>query len=416
MVGPVGRSPQGLYDPRNEHDACGVGFIAHIKNRKSHAIVADGIKILLNLAHRGAVSADPLAGDGAGILTQLPDKLFRAEAKRLGFALPGAGEYGVGMMFLPRNAATRKACEDALTRFTTAEGQRVLGWRDVPVDNSVLGDSIRPVEPVIRQIFIARGANCADVDAFERKLFVIRKQTHLHIRAQGMPEQSSFYIASLSVRTIIYKGMVIPERLALFYKDVGDKRLESALALVHARFSTNTFPSWELAHPFRYLAHNGEINTLRGNINWMMARRHSMKSKLLGEDLEKLWPLIGDGNSDSATLDNCLELLIAGGYSMPHALMLLIPEAWAGNELMDPARRAFYEYHAALMEPWDGPAALAFTDGRQIGATLDRNGLRPARFMVTSDDLVVMASEAGVLDFPEERITRKWRLEPGRML
>src|SRR6185437_4630641 len=334
----------------------------------------------------------------------------------LGFALPPADEFGVGMMFLPRNAATRKACEDALTRFITAEGQRVLGWRDVPVDNSVLGDSIRPVEPVIRQIFIARGANCADVDAFERKLFVIRKQTHLHIRAQGMPEQSSFYIASLSARTIIYKGMVIPERLALYYRDVGDKRCESALALVHARFSTNTFPSWELAHPFRYLAHNGEINTLRGNINWMMARRHSMSSKLLGADLEKLWPLIGDGNSDSATLDNCLELLIAGGYSLPHALMLLIPEAWSGNELMDPARRAFYEYHAAVMEPWDGPAALAFTDGRQIGATPDRNGLRPARFMVTSDDLVVMASEAGVLDFPEERITRKWRLEPGRML
>src|SRR5712671_6934954 len=376
MVGLVGRPPQGLYDPRNEHDACGVGFIAHIKNRKSHGIVADGIQILLHLAHRGAVSADPLAGDGAGILLQLPDKLFRAEAKRLGFALPSAGEYGVGMMFLPRNAGTRRACEEALTHVIAAEGQRLLGWRDVPVDNAVLGDSIRPVEPVIRQVFIARGANCPDVDAFERKLFVIRKQTHLRIRAQGLPEQSTFYIASLSARTIIYKGMVIPERLALYYRDVGDKRFESALALVHARFSTNTFPSWELAHPFRYLAHNGEINTLRGNINWMMARRHSMTSKLLGADLEKLWPLIGDGNSDSATLDNCLELLIAGGYSLPHALMLLIPEAWSGNELMDPARRAFYEYHAAVMEPWDGPAALAFTDGRQIGATLDHDELK----------------------------------------
>src|SRR5712671_2660954 len=376
MVGLVGRPPQGLYDPRNEHDACGVGFIAHIKNRKSHGIVADGIQILLHLAHRGAVSADPLAGDGAGILLQLPDKLFRAEAKRLGFALPPAGEYGVGMMFLPRNAGTRRACEEALTHFIAAEGQRLLGWRDVPVDNSVLGDSIRPVEPVIRQVFIARGANCPDVDAFERKLFVIRKQTHLRIRAQGLPEQSTFYIASLSARTIIYKGMVIPERLAPYYDDLRDERLESALALVHQRFSTNTFPSWELAHPFRYLAHNGEINTLRGNINWMMARRHSMTSKLLGADLEKLWPLIGDGNSDSATLDNCLELLIAGGYSLPHALMLLIPEAWSGNELMDPARRAFYEYHAAVMEPWDGPAALAFTDGRQIGATLDHDELK----------------------------------------
>jgi len=416
MVGSVGPVGQGLYDPRHEHDACGVGFIAHIKNKKSHGLIADGIRILLNLAHRGAVSADPLAGDGAGILVQLPDKLFRAEAKRLGFALPPVGEYGVGMMFLPRNEATRNACQATLEHYIAAEGQRLLGWRDVPVDSSVLGESIKPIEPVIRQIFVARGANCPDVDAFERKLFVIRKQTHLNIRKRGLPEQSAFYIASLSARTIIYKGMVIPERLALYYSDLGDKRLESALALVHARFSTNTFPSWELAHPFRYLAHNGEINTLRGNINWMMARRHSMTSKLLGADLEKLWPLIGDGNSDSATLDNCLELLIAGGYSLPHALMLMIPEAWAGNELMDPMRRAFYEYHAALMEPWDGPAALAFTDGRQIGATLDRNGLRPARFLVTSDDLVVMASEAGVLDIPEERIVRKWRLEPGKML
>jgi glutamate synthase (NADPH/NADH) large chain len=407
---------QGLYDPRNEHDACGVGFVAHIKNRKSHGLVQNGIRILLNLAHRGAVAADPLAGDGAGLLTQLPDKLFRAEAKRLGFVLPKLGQYGVGMMFLPRNAATRQACQETLQYYIEAEGQRVLGWRDVPVDSSVLGESIKPVEPVIRQIFIGRGANCDDVDDFERKLYVIRKQTHLSIRARKLPEQSAFYIASASARTIIYKGMIIPERLALYYSDVGDKRFESALALVHARFSTNTFPSWELAHPFRYLAHNGEINTLRGNINWMMARRHSMTSKVLGADLEKLWPLIGDGNSDSATLDNCLELLIAGGYSLAHALMLLIPEAWAGNELMDPQRRAFYEYHAALMEPWDGPAALAFTDGRQIGATLDRNGLRPARFMVTSDDLVIMASEAGVLDIPEPRITRKWRLEPGKML
>ena len=332
---------QGLYDPRNEHDACGVGFIAHIKNKKSHAIVADGIRILLNLAHRGAVSADPLAGDGAGLLVQLPDKLFRAEAKRLGFRLPKVGHYGVGMMFLPRNEATRRACEETLEYFVAAEGQRVLGWRDVPVDSSVLGESIKPIEPVIRQIFIGRGENCEDLDAFERKLFVIRKQTHLQIRARKLPEQAAFYIASLSARTIIYKGMVIPERLSLYYSDVGDKRFQSALALVHARFSTNTFPSWELAHPFRYLAHNGEINTLRGNINWMMARRHSMTSKVLGEDLEKLWPLIGDGNSDSATLDNCLELLIAGGYSLPHALMLLIPEAWAGNDLMEPARRAF---------------------------------------------------------------------------
>ncbi|HTC18495.1 MAG TPA: glutamate synthase central domain-containing protein, partial [Stellaceae bacterium] len=407
---------QGLYNPASEHDACGVGFIAQIKNRKSHAIVADGIRILDNLAHRGAVGADPLAGDGAGILIQLPDRLLREEAKGLGFALPAPGHYGLGMVFLPRHDGTRRLCEDTIARLVAAEGQTLLGWREVPVDSSVLGESIKPIEPVIRQFFVARGADCADADAFERKLFVIRKQSHKEIRAKKPSEFGAFYIASLSTRTVVYKGMVFVQRLARYYKDLKDPRTESALALVHARFSTNTFPSWELAHPFRYLAHNGEINTLRGNINWMMARRHSMTSKLLGADLEKLWPLIGDGNSDSATLDNCLELLIAGGYPLTHALMMLIPEAWADNPLMDKDRRAFYEYHAALMEPWDGPAALAFTDGRQIGATLDRNGLRPARFFVTSDDLVVMASEAGVLDVPEERIIRKWRLEPGKML
>ena len=407
---------QGLYDPAHEHDACGVGFIANIKNRKSHDLVANGIRILDNLAHRGAVGSDPLAGDGAGILIQLPENLFRDEAKRLSFALPAYGQYGVGMVFLPRNAETRRECEAAITHFIAAEGQTLLGWRDVPVDSTVLGESIKPIEPVIRQFFVARGGNCANADALERKLYVIRKQSHATVRAKKLPEGAAFYIASLSTRTVIYKGMVIPERLALYYKDLKDERTESALALVHARFSTNTFPSWELAHPFRFLAHNGEINTLRGNINWMMARRHSMTSKLLGEDLAKLWPLIGDGNSDSATLDNCLELLIAGGYPMVHSLMMMIPEAWSENALMDKDRRAFYEYHAALMEPWDGPAAIAFTDGRQIGATLDRNGLRPARFIVTSDDHVVMASEAGVLDVPEEKIVRKWRLEPGKML
>ena len=407
---------QGLYDPKFEHDACGVGFIAQIKNRKSHRIVLDGIKILENLAHRGAVGADPLAGDGSGILIQLPDRLLRGEAARLGFELPELGRCGVGMVFLPRHADTRAACEATIAHFIAAEGQALLGWRDVPRDSAMLGESIKPIEPVIRQFFIARGASCPDVDAFERKLFVIRKQCHLAIRARALPEGSAFYIASCSTRTIIYKGMMIAERLQRYYKDLEDERTKSALALVHARFSTNTFPSWELAHPFRYLAHNGEINTLRGNINWMMARRHNMTSKVLGGDLEKLWPLIGDGNSNSATLDNCLELLVAGGYSLPHALMLMIPEAWSDNPLMEPKRRAFYEYHAALMEPWDGPAALAFTDGKQIGATLDRNGLRPARFCVTSDDHVIMASEAGVLEVPEERIIRKWRLEPGKML
>jgi glutamate synthase (NADPH) large chain len=407
---------QGLYDPRNEHDACGVGFVAHIKNRKSHRILLDGIKILENLAHRGAVGADPLAGDGAGILIQIPDRLLREDLRQLSLTLPEPGRYGVGMVFLPRQPETRAACEETIARFVAAEGQTLLGWRDVPRDPSVLGKTIAPIEPVIRQFFVARGANCPDADAFERKLFIIRKQCHKSIRARALAEGGAFYIASCSTRTLIYKGMIIGERLARYYKDLVDTRTESALALVHARFSTNTFPSWELAHPFRYLAHNGEINTLRGNINWMMARRHNMTSKVLGPDLEKLWPLIGDGNSDSATLDNCLELLVAGGYPLTHALMMMIPEAWADNPLMDAKRRAFYEYHAALMEPWDGPAALAFTDGRQIGATLDRNGLRPARFCVTSDDCVVMASEAGVLDLPEDKITRKWRLEPGKML
>jgi glutamate synthase (NADPH/NADH) large chain len=407
---------KGLYDPSNEHDACGVGFVAHIKNRKSHEIVAQGLGILCNLEHRGAVGADPLAGDGAGILIQIPDRLFRAESERLGFTLPEPGAYAVGMMFLPRDAESRRRCEEALEVFVEAEGQRFLGWRDVPVQESALGESIRPNAPVIRQPFIGRGPDTPDVDAFERKLFVIRKQTHKRVREENLAAAGAFYIASLSTRTIVYKGMVIAARLAPFYDDLRDERLESAVALVHQRFSTNTFPSWELAHPFRFLAHNGEINTLRGNINWMMARRHSMTSRVLGDDLAKLWPLIGDGNSDSATLDNCLELLLAGGYSLPHALMMMIPEAWTGNDLMHTDRRAFYEYHAALMEPWDGPAAIAFTDGRHIGATLDRNGLRPARFFVTSDDMVVLSSEAGVLDFPEDRIIRKWRLEPGKML
>src|SRR5579875_2411832 len=407
---------QGLYDPRYEHDACGVGFIANIKNRKSHAILANGIEILHNLAHRGAVSADPLAGDGAGLLIQLPDKLFRAEAARLNFTLPELGAYGVGMVFLPRNPETRRACEEVIAHFISAEGQTLLGWRDVPVDPTALGDSIRPNAPIIRQFFVARGANCADADALERKLFVIRKQSHKELRSRGLPDAGSFYIASLSTRTVIYKGMVIPERLALYYRDLIDERLESALALVHQRFSTNTFPSWKLAHPYRFIAHNGEINTVRGNVNWMNARRRGMESELLGPDLDKMWPLIPHGQSDTASLDNALELLVAGGYPLAHAMMMLIPEAWAGHPEMDPARRAFYEYHAALMEPWDGPAAIAFTDGRQIGATLDRNGLRPARFFITDDDHVVMASEAGVLDVPEERIVRKWRLQPGKML
>ena len=405
----------GLYDPRNEHDSCGIGFIANIRNRKSHKIVRDGLTILENLTHRGAVGADPLAGDGAGILIQIPDRLMRAEAETLGFELPAPGEYAVAMVFLPQNRTTQKECQFALELIANEEGQKVLGWRDVPRDNACLGFSVKPDEPVIRQFFIGRGDNCPDTAAFERKLFVIRKSAHFRIRKLKPECYTDFYVASMSASTLLYKGMVLAGNLSNYFLDLNDERLESALALVHQRFSTNTFPSWELAQPFRYLCHNGEINTVRGNINWMQARKANMQSDLLGDDLEKLWPLIGDGNSDSATFDNCLELLVAGGYSLAHAVMLMIPEAWLDNPLMDDNRRAFYEYHAALMEPWDGPASVAFTDGRQIGATLDRNGLRPARYLITDDDTVVMASEMGVLDIPEEKIVKKWRLQPGKM-
>ncbi|MBU0500821.1 MAG: glutamate synthase large subunit [Gammaproteobacteria bacterium] len=405
-------SAQGLYDPANEHDACGVGFVAHIKGAKSHQIVRQGLAILGRLTHRGAVGADPKAGDGAGILLQLPDAFLRAVTR---FGLPGVGAYAVGMLFLPRNADDRARCEDIIEDIVTAEGQSVLGWRDVPVDNSGLGESVLPTEPVIRQVFVGRGDNIADQDAFERKLFVIRKQIEHNIRDSALAQRGYFYVTSLSSRVLVYKGMLLANQVGEFYLDLSDERMMTALALVHQRFSTNTFPTWDLAHPFRMIAHNGEINTLRGNLNWMAARRATMASSILGEDLDKVWPLIPEGQSDSACFDNALELLVAGGYSLAHAMMMLIPEAWAGNPLMDAERRAFYEYHSALMEPWDGPAAVAFTDGRQIGATLDRNGLRPARYLITDDDLVVMASEMGVLEIPEERIVKKWRLQPGKM-
>jgi glutamate synthase (NADPH) large chain len=409
-------SRQGLYDPRNEHDACGVGFIVHIKGQKNHAIVRQGLDLLENLTHRGAVGADPCAGDGAGILLQIPDAFFQAECKNIGISLPKAGEYAVGMVFLPRNEADRKTCESLLTQFITQEKATVLGWRDVPVDNSTLGYSVKPVEPFIRQLFIGRGADCADQDVFERKLFVIRKQVENAVRDLKLDGGHSFYMPSLSSRTIVYKGMLLANQVGTFFPELNDERIISALALVHQRFSTNTFPTWDLAHPFRMIAHNGEINTLTGNVNWMAARRHSIASSVLGDDIHKLWPLIAEGQSDSACFDNALELLVAGGYSMAHAMMLLIPEAWAGNDLMDEKQRAFYEYNAALMEPWDGPAAVAFTDGRQIGATLDRNGLRPARYLVTDDDFVIMASEMGVIEVPQHKIIKKWRLQPGKML
>jgi len=374
--------------------------------------VRQGLEILENLTHRGAVGADPLAGDGAGILLQLPDAFLRAKA---GFALPELGSYGVGMIFLPQNAEYRKTATAIVEQFIQSEGQVLLGWRDVPVNSAVLGESVRVIEPVIRQVFVGKGSQCPDQDAFERKLFIIRKQIDKAIRELKLTEGKMFYIPSFSSRTLVYKGMLLADQVGEFYPDLKDESMVSALALVHQRFSTNTFPTWDLAHPFRMIAHNGEINTLRGNVNWMAARRDSMSSELLGDDLDKIWPLIADGKSDSASFDNALELLVMGGYSLAHAMMLLIPEAWAGNPLMDEQRRAFYEYHSSLMEPWDGPAAVAFTDGRQIGATLDRNGLRPARYLITDDDYVVMASEMGVLTIPQNKIVKKWRLQPGKM-
>jgi len=404
---------QGLYDPGNEHDACGVGFVAHVKGQINHQIIRQGLQILENLTHRGATGADPLAGDGAGILIQMPDEFLRREAKGNAIALPPCGHYGVGMLFLPRDKQARAECERVIKECIRSEGQQLLGWRDVPTCNEGLGEGVRAVEPCVRQVFIARGDQCVDQDAFERKLFVIRKQAEHAIQVLQLDEM--FYVPSLSSRVLAYKGMLLSHQVGEYYPDLNDESMVSALALVHQRFSTNTFPSWDLAQPFRMIAHNGEINTVRGNVNWMAARRHAMSSQVLGEDLDKLWPLIDEGQSDSACFDNALELLVAGGYSMAHAMMLLIPEAWAGNPLMDDKRRAFYEYNAALMEPWDGPAAVAFTDGRQIGATLDRNGLRPARYLITNDDLVVMASEMGVLNIPQHKIVKKWRLQPGKM-
>jgi len=408
-------SRQGLYDPANEHDACGVGFVAHIKNRKSHAIVAQGLQILDNLTHRGATGYDPLLGDGAGLLIQLPDAFLRQEAAKLGVTLPAEGRYSCGNVFLPRSGNGRAACESAFVRIVAEEGQVFLGWRDVPRDNRGLAQAAKDAEPVVRQAFVGRGDATTDQDAFERKLFVIRKRVEHEVRRLKLADGRQFYVTTLSSRTIGYKGMLLAHQVGEYYLDLKDPSVVSAVALVHQRFSTNTFPTWELAHPFRMIAHNGEINTLRGNINWMTARQKAMSSRWLDKDLDKLWPLIVEGQSDSASFDNALELLVMGGYPLAHAMMLLIPEAWAGNPLMDEERRAFYEFHAPVMEPWDGPAAVAFTDGRQIGATLDRNGLRPARYLVTKDDIVLMASEMGVLSFAEERIVKKWRLQPGKM-
>ncbi len=407
---------RGLYNAALEHDACGVGFVAHIKGRKAHHIIEQGLLILENLDHRGAVGADKLMGDGAGILIQIPDDFYRADMAARGVALPPPGEYGVGMIFLPKEHASRLACVQELERAIKAEGQVLLGWRDVPVDKAMpMSPNVRAKEPVIRQVFIGRGPDVIVPDALERKLYVIRKTASSAIQHLKLTHSREYYVPSMSCRTVIYKGLLLADQVGQYYLDLQDSRVVSALALVHQRFSTNTFPEWPLAHPYRMVAHNGEINTVKGNFNWMRAREGVMKSPVLGDDLKKLYPISFEGQSDTATFDNTLELLTMSGYSLAHAAMMMIPEAWEQHTTMDVRRRAFYEYHAAMLEPWDGPAAMVFTDGRQIGATLDRNGLRPARYIVTDDDLVVMASESGVLPIPENRIVKKWRLQPGKM-
>ncbi len=406
---------QGLYDPAHEHDACGVGFVADIKGRKSHAIVRQGLLVLINLLHRGACGCEPNTGDGAGILLQMPDTFLRRECARLDIPLPPPGDYGCGLVFLPRDPAQREKVQVLLHTLVEEEGQRLLGWRDVPTDDRLLGATARSVEPVIKQVFVGRGRGTADRGAFERKLYVIRKLFEKSVAALDIPENKFAYLPSFSSRTLVYKGMLSADQIEAMYPDLVDPDMESALALVHQRFSTNTFPSWPLAHPYRYVAHNGEINTLRGNINWMRAREALCRSALLGEDLKKVLPVTRDGLSDSATFDNVLEFLVMTGRSLPHAILMMIPEPWQHHESMSPERRAFYEYHASLMEPWDGPASIAFTDGTVIGAVLDRNGLRPSRYYVTKDDLVVMASEVGVLDIPPENILVKERLHPGRI-
>ncbi len=406
---------QGLFDPADERDACGVGFIADMKGRKSHKIVADALGILCNLEHRGAVGADPLAGDGAGILIQVPHTFLAQECQVAGFSLPEPGNYAVGHVFMPGDERLRTHCERVWTRCLKQEGLKHLGWRTVPVDNSCLSEMVKATEPVHRQVFVARPAGVTQ-DEFERQLYIVRKVVSNAIHAAYKDRDIGHYTVSLSSRTLVYKGMFLSYQVKAYYKDLSDPRLTSALALVHQRFSTNTFPSWKLSHPYRMVAHNGEINTLRGNVNWMAARQASVSSPLFGDKISKLWPISYEGQSDTACFDNALEFLVMGGYSLSHAAMMLIPEAWAGNPTMDAKRRAFYEYHACLMEPWDGPAAMAFTDGRQIGATLDRNGLRPARYLVTKDDVVIMSSESGVLPVAEENIVKKWRLQPGKML
>jgi len=406
---------QGLYDPAFEHDACGIGFVASIKGQKSHEIIRKGLQVLINLTHRGACGCDPETGDGAGVLIQIPHAFFARECAKLGFTLPAAGEYGVGMIFFPVEKPARLQCEGIVERIVREEGLTVLGWRDTPIDGAAIGRVARVSQPYIQQIFVGR-ARGMNEDQLERKLYVIRKRAEAEIAASAILDKGFFYVPSLSARTIIYKGLLLAPQIANFYPELADPEVVSALCLVHQRFSTNTFPTWQLAHPFRYIAHNGEINTIRGNVAWMHARQSVLASPLFNGDLKKLFPIIQPQGSDSAAFDNALELLVMAGRSLQHAMAMLIPEAWSKNAHMNPQKRAFYEYHASLMEPWDGPAAIAFTDGRSIGATLDRNGLRPARYLVTKDDLVIMASETGVLPVKPEDVKLKGRLQPGKML
>jgi glutamate synthase (NADPH/NADH) large chain len=406
---------QGLYDPWFEHDSCGVGFVVDIKGRKSNRILKQAIQVLRNLDHRGAAGSESNTGDGAGVLMQMPHAFLKEACKAARIALPAPGEYGSGLIFLPRDRVRRRRLEERFEQLVQSEGQVMLGWRTVPVDNSTLGETAKSSEPVIRQAFIGRGPSTPDPMAFERKLYVIRKRAYADIRTSTLDGAEQWYVASLSFKTIVYKGMLLTGQLEEYFKDLRNPAVETALALVHSRFSTNTFPSWARAHPYRYIAHNGEINTLRGNINWMHAREALFESDLFGEDTKKILPIVNPNGSDSSMFDNTLELLILAGRSPAHAMMMMIPEPWSGNEGMDDERRAFYQYHSCLMEPWDGPASIAFTDGVQMCAVLDRNGLRPSRFYVTKDGLVVMASEAGVLDIEPDNVLQKGRLQPGRM-
>ncbi|MDD5730920.1 MAG: glutamate synthase large subunit, partial [Candidatus Omnitrophica bacterium] len=405
----------GLYDPRFEHDSCGVGFVCNFKGKKSNEIIRQGLEVLRRLAHRGATGADPKTGDGAGILFQMPHEFLLTACEKAKIKLPDYGHYGTGLVFLPREPKERAFCKKAFEKIIKEEGQSVLGWRPVPVDNTDIGKTARDTEPVIEQIFVGRGKNIKEELEFERKLYIIRKLVENEIRSSKIKQKSFFYITNLSSRTLSYKGLLMPHQVGNFFLDLKDNGLKSALCLVHSRYSTNTFPTWDLSQPFRFLAHNGEINTLRGNINWMKAREGLLRSKLFGKDLKRIYPIIVSGGSDSAMLDNVFELLTLAGRSLPHAMMMLIPSAWEQNQLLDEKIRSFYKYHACFMEPWDGPAAIAFTDGTRIGAVLDRNGLRPARYIVTRKDFVVMASEVGVLDIPAEDIVRSGRLEPGKI-